>query len=326
MEVALVQVSISSPAIRPATDVNAFDAESSPVTYSITGGADAALFTIDPASGVLTFRIAPNVQTPTDIGGDNIYDVIVQASDGSLTDTQAIAVTVADIPFVVLPPTADPPAESPSESGEEDAGESEEEITGNALNAGSSTHGHVSSGNEHSTGDGPDDSNQLNHLAKDNAALIQHLRKGNGIQETAGDLMGVFQQSFDRTTLKSEIASLLGTSSGFLKDLDEARDALNDVVAAEKTYVASSIAASTGLSVGYVFWLLRSGVLLTALLSSVPAWQFVNPLLVLDTPTKKKRKKDQDDLEDDSVESMFENHSEPTQSSQSKTEKDSTSH
>ena len=88
--------------------------------------------------------------------------------------------------------------------------------------------------------------------------------------------------------MKSELASLLGTSSGFLKDLDEAREALNDIVATEKTYVASSIAASTGLSVGYVFWLLRSGVLLTALLSSVPAWQFVNPLAGLGHPDKEK--------------------------------------
>ena len=308
------------------TGVTATDAEGTPVTYSITGGADAALFTIDSTTGVLTFLTAPNIQTPGDVGGDNIYDVIVQTSDGTLTDTQEIAVTITDLPVVVLPPTADPPSESLSESGEDDAGESDDEIIGNVLNAGSNSHGHGSGGNQHSTGNDSNDSNQLNHLAKDDAALMQHLRNGNGIKGSVEDLMGLFQQSFDRTTLKSEIASLLGTSSGFLKDLDEARDALNDVVATEKTYVASSIAASTGLSVGYVFWLLRSGVLLTALLSSVPAWQFVNPLLVLDTPTKNKRRKGQENLEDDSVEAMFENHSEPTQASQSQSEKDTTSH
>ncbi len=308
------------------TTVNATDAEGALLTYSIIGGVDASLFSIDPTTGSLTFQTAPNVQTPGDVGGDNIYDVIVQASDGTLTDTQAIAITVADLPVVVLPPTADPPSESPSESGEEDAGESEDEVSGNVLLAGSNPQGHGSGGNQNSTGENPNDSNQLNHLAKDNVALMEQLREGNGIKGTAGDLMGLFQQSFERTTLKSEIASLLGTSSGFLKDLDEARDALNDVVATEKTYVASSIAASTGLSVGYVFWLLRSGVLLTALLSSVPAWQFVNPLLVLDSPTKKKRRKSQEDPEDDSVESMFENHTEPTQTSQSKTEKNPKSH
>ena len=294
------------------TDVNAFDAEGSPVTYGITGGADAALFTIDPATGVLTFRTTPNVQTPTDVGGDNIYDVIVQASDGTLIDTQAIAITVSDVPAVVLPPTVDSPSEPPSESGEEDAGESEDFVAGNVLLAGSNAHGHGSSGNQSSTGDDPQNSSLLNHQVKDNVALLQQLKESHGINGGAvGDLLDLLQTSIGTTTLKSEIASLLGTSSGFLKDLDEARDTLDDMVATEKTYVASSIAASTGLSVGYVFWLLRSGVLLTALLSSVPAWQFVNPLLVLDTPTKKKHLKGQEDLEDDSVESMFENDTTP---------------
>ncbi|MGE0473426.1 MAG: hypothetical protein AB7P17_07320, partial [Nitrospirales bacterium] len=81
------------------------------------------------------------------------------------------------------------------------------------------------------------------------------------------------------------------------------RDTLNAVTATEKTYLASSIAVTTGLSIGYVLWLLRSGVLLTALLTSVPAWQFVNPLLILATPA---RKKGHTDTEDDSIESMFE--------------------
>ena len=67
--------------------------------------------------------------------------------------------------------------------------------------------------------------------------------------------------------------------------------------------MASSIAVTSGLSVGYVIWLLRSGVLLTALLTSVPAWQFVNPLLILATPA---RKKGQKGSEDDSIETLFE--------------------
>jgi hypothetical protein len=89
-------------------------------------------------------------------------------------------------------------------------------------------------------------------------------------------------------------------------------------MATEKIYMASSVATATGLSIGYVIWLLRSGVLLTALLSSVPAWQFVNPLLVLTNPDRK-RKKGQDDSHDDSLESMFENHTESADTSETKT-------
>ena len=35
----------------------------------------------------------------------------------------------------------------------------------------------------------------------------------------------------------------------------------------------STVAVSTGLSVGYVLWLVRGGVLLSSVLSSMPAWQ-----------------------------------------------------
>ena len=49
-------------------------------------------------TGVLSFAIAPNYENPTDAGRDNIYDVIVQVSDGNGgADTQAIAVTVTDV-------------------------------------------------------------------------------------------------------------------------------------------------------------------------------------------------------------------------------------
>ena len=66
--------------------------------YSIIGGADASKFTIGATTGALSFITAPNFELPTDAGGNNVYDVIVQASDGyGGIDTQAIAVTVTDV-------------------------------------------------------------------------------------------------------------------------------------------------------------------------------------------------------------------------------------
>ena len=76
------------------TTVAASDADAGAhVTYSV-GGTDGALFQIDPVTGALSFKVAPNYLTPGDAGGNNVYDVVVTASDGTLTDTQAIAVTV----------------------------------------------------------------------------------------------------------------------------------------------------------------------------------------------------------------------------------------
>ncbi|MBR1157190.1 tandem-95 repeat protein [Bradyrhizobium sp. JYMT SZCCT0428] len=66
--------------------------------YSINGGADASKFTIGSSTGALSFVTASNFELPTDTGGNNVYDVIVQASDGNGgTYTQAVAVTVTDV-------------------------------------------------------------------------------------------------------------------------------------------------------------------------------------------------------------------------------------
>ncbi|HEY7759920.1 MAG TPA: DUF2341 domain-containing protein [Burkholderiales bacterium] len=67
------------------------------LTYSIVGGADQALFAIDSGTGVLTFMVAPNRESPTDAGADNVYDVTVQVFDGTANDTQAIAVSITDV-------------------------------------------------------------------------------------------------------------------------------------------------------------------------------------------------------------------------------------
>ncbi|TAK75288.1 MAG: DUF4347 domain-containing protein, partial [Aquabacterium sp.] len=89
------------------TTVVASDPDST-VSYSIVGGADSAKFSINTTTGVLTFSAAPDYESPTDVGGNNVYDVIVQASDGTLTDTQAIAVTVTDVSSaLVVTTTAD---------------------------------------------------------------------------------------------------------------------------------------------------------------------------------------------------------------------------
>ena len=76
-----------------ATDPDAGDTQ----TFSIVGGADAAKFSINSATGVLAFISAPNFEAPTDADGNNIYEVTVRVTDrGGLSDTQAIAVTVID--------------------------------------------------------------------------------------------------------------------------------------------------------------------------------------------------------------------------------------
>ncbi len=91
------------------TTVTATDLDGPSLTYSIVGGADASKFTINASTGALSFVAAPDYEAPTDADADNVYDVIVQVSDGALTDSQAIAVTVTSLneaPTALAPASA----------------------------------------------------------------------------------------------------------------------------------------------------------------------------------------------------------------------------
>ena len=75
--------------------LTATDSDNDTLSFSITGGADEALFTLSEAS-VLSFIEAPDYETALDANEDNDYEVTVQVSDGSLSDTSALVITVTD--------------------------------------------------------------------------------------------------------------------------------------------------------------------------------------------------------------------------------------
>ena len=73
----------------------ASDPDGNPLTFSISGGADATLFSIS-AAGALTFRAAPDFEAPADADRNNIYLVTLSVSDGTASATLALSVTVTD--------------------------------------------------------------------------------------------------------------------------------------------------------------------------------------------------------------------------------------
>ncbi len=79
--------------------VSATDADpGQTITYSLSG-ADAARFAIGATSGVLTFAAAPDYEAPADANADNVYTVIVRATDNGNTPksaTQTLSVTVTN--------------------------------------------------------------------------------------------------------------------------------------------------------------------------------------------------------------------------------------
>ena len=63
-------------------------------SWSLSGD-DASRFAL--SRGVLTFRSAPNYEAPTDTDTDNVYNVTVKASKGSLEDERTVTVKVTNL-------------------------------------------------------------------------------------------------------------------------------------------------------------------------------------------------------------------------------------
>jgi hypothetical protein len=90
---------------------------------------------------------------------------------------------------------------------------------------------------------------------------------------------------------------------GWNDALNRMREQVDQPVRVEQVLITSSALVGGGLSVGYILWLLRGGLLLSSLLSSLPAWHAIDPLPVLG-----KRGDDEDEdsgAEADPLERLF---------------------
>ena len=89
------------------------------------------------------------------------------------------------------------------------------------------------------------------------------------------------------------------------RNLDEFRRQLAQSSEARSSALASSIAVTGGLSVGYVVWLVRGGVLVSSLLSALPAWQLIDPMPVLAASGAAKRRRSQAGHDEPDIERLF---------------------
>ena len=70
-------------------------------TVTISSGADAARFNItrsETNTAIIKFNVSPDFEAPVDVGGNNIYDLTMTATDtAGNTNTQSITITVTDV-------------------------------------------------------------------------------------------------------------------------------------------------------------------------------------------------------------------------------------
>ena len=89
-------VAENTPTTTPVVTFAADDDESNTITWALTG-ADAGDFTLNAASGALTFKTPPNFEDAQDVGADNSYQVTVTATDNGTPNMPSAphAVTIA---------------------------------------------------------------------------------------------------------------------------------------------------------------------------------------------------------------------------------------
>jgi len=97
-------------------------------------------------------------------------------------------------------------------------------------------------------------------------------------------------------------------SPAMLEQLDRIREEIRKDLNLEHTVAITAAGATFGVSVIYVLWLIRGGVLMGSYLSALPAWQVLDPLPVLE------RLKNPADEEDDSFEEFESPRADPLQS------------
>ena len=98
------------------TDINATDVNGDDLTYSLVGGADQSLLSIDHQTGALSFASAPDYENPADADLNNVYQVELAVSDGTLSSRIVLEITVSDVTETVVPVNTAPEFSSLSSS------------------------------------------------------------------------------------------------------------------------------------------------------------------------------------------------------------------
>jgi hypothetical protein len=70
-------------------------------------------------------------------------------------------------------------------------------------------------------------------------------------------------------------------STAFTGELDRLRQSVREELDLDQSMAVSAVSVSFGLSLVYILWLIRGGVLLGSYLSALPAWRILDPLPVL---------------------------------------------
>ena len=135
-----------------------------------------------------------------------------------------------------------------------------------------------------------------NEVGEDLDEVDEELDTSQPIQKELADPAPVQKQSVRQGSIEATASATKAAFERLRNSLDDLEKETANDIEFSKTIVGSAVAASIGLSVGYVVWMIRGGMLLASVLSSMPAWQIADPLPILAG--------DRDDAESDDKETL----------------------
>jgi hypothetical protein len=117
-------------------------------------------------------------------------------------------------------------------------------------------------------------------------------RRDRGLTQTVFNSLETGLSPTATTQLASSMASLQLTqlrmafsSQANVAAFEQMATSLNAEMQSELAFEVPALAGAS-LTVGYVVWMLRGGMLITSLLAQMPAWRIIDPLVVLDSLDK----------------------------------------
>jgi Cadherin domain len=301
-----------------ATTVLARDADAvSTITYLISGGADADLFMINP-DGTLSFKAAQDYLNPQDANRDRVYELIITATDGTLSQTLPLQIVLNQVAVPNLPAPITPvPDQGVADSTpSEDTALLTPEGQVTPDSAASEQPGVPRPAQRSDPAEASANANAPDALriTGATAATASNVRRAAG-NVSSFDASAIWVHAVDpifiqltdiQTHLKVNDTQVLSPTAGITigaspRWVAPEQDTQSQAVALKTTI---SKVGGVSLSLGAVWWAARAGGLMSSLLLTTPAWRVLDPL-----PVFMGKQDDEDDTgtdEEAAAERLFE--------------------
>lgn len=294
--------------------VTSTDVDGNAPVYTIVGGADAALFTLDAATGVLGFVNVPDFENPIDADANNIYQVTVQVSDGNGgTDTQDLNIAVTDFPEVLSPVTPLPgggpapavpplpvhsiPTHSiPVHSVGVSPPPSPLTETKTLVGPGSFSNNTSSVQSvSQASAEAVDEEKRSPRPTGPSLPVVRELQ--GPLNAGAATMIPSIEEGIRKITREQTPGEVPAPplSEAFRKTLsyleNDLRQVTDMVESRQQFLIRAANMGGFALTAGVVTWLLRSGLLLASLVATLPAWRHFDPLPVVLLGGRERRKR-----------------------------------